>query len=496
MDNKYLYYFVTTPVLCFIFFSFTTKAEVYKWVDENGKVHFSDKPPSSKKKQTNKVDIKNNNRSSNAKSIPLLPKPKPIKNVSDSSKSISLEHVSLEIGGLGLGENPIVGKAFKYSKNDEKKIRNLYKNEKVLTSPFACLPDGELNLSNAKTIIKSTDFQEPFQKSFNKNGYQTIGAENKKFAMQDTSNSDLSLAAEITEIRLEYCGKANAISLKSYTQNSTFINVKWEVFDNLSREIVFKGESKGTDLGFKKPPRSQGTILSVSLAFHHAIEELLSNKKFVELFNSNTVKNEKDKKSITNYIVNIQYGSSEKKFNEKIKNIRNATATVRTKNGHGSGLVIDKNGYVVTNEHVVSGSSEAILIINSKKFKAEILYKDKMRDVALLKIKDNYDMSIVDIEKNPVELGETIYVVGTPLDEQLDFSISKGIISAKRELESLDYLQTDAAVNPGNSGGPVFNEYGNVIGITVSGYVTRGGGSTNINNLIPIKDVLQKLNIN
>ena len=94
-----------------------------------------------------------------------------------------------------------------------------------------------------------------------------------------------------------------------------------------------------------------------------------------------------------------------------------------------------------------------------------------------------------------VSLGEEIYVVGTPLDERLDFSISRGIISARRTLDEKSYYQTDAAVNPGNSGGPVFNSSGNAIGITVAGLFTRDGGSRNINYVIPILDALDALKI-
>ena len=108
------------------------------------------------------------------------------------------------------------------------------------------------------------------------------------------------------------------------------------------------------------------------------------------------------------------------------------------------------------------------------------------RDVALLKLKQHVGAEPLQIDANQVSLGEEIYVVGTPIDESLDFSISRGIISARRTLEKRPYYQTDAAVNPGNSGGPVFNSSGNVIGITVAGLFTRDGASKNINYVIPI----------
>jgi S1-C subfamily serine protease len=144
---------------------------------------------------------------------------------------------------------------------------------------------------------------------------------------------------------------------------------------------------------------------------------------------------------------------------------------------------------------VVGQNREVIVIMNGKEQRAAVVRSHPGRDVALLKLEGRFEAEPMHIDTGEVSLGEEIYVVGTPLDERLDFSISRGIISARRVMEKRNFYQTDAAVNPGNSGGPVFNSSGNVIGITVAGLFTRDGSSRNINYVIPIADALVALKI-
>jgi len=90
-------------------------------------------------------------------------------------------------------------------------------------------------------------------------------------------------------------------------------------------------------------------------------------------------------------------------------------------------------------------------------------------------------------------IGDELYVIGTPLKIEFQHTITKGILSARRNISGLPYLQTDAAINPGNSGGPVFDASGELIALTVSGMFTQGGASLNINYLIPIDDAMKTL---
>ena len=167
--------------------------------------------------------------------------------------------------------------------------------------------------------------------------------------------------------------------------------------------------------------------------------------------------------------------------------------------GLGSGFIVDPNGYILTNAHVVADASEVIVkLTDRREFKAKVIGSDTRSDVALLKI-DARNLPTVKIG-NPeqVKVGEWVAAIGSPFG--FENSVTSGIVSAKARVlpdESyVPFLQTDVAVNPGNSGGPLFDMKGEVIGIN-SQIFSRTGGYMGVSFAIPIdvamnvKDQLQ-----
>ena len=163
----------------------------------------------------------------------------------------------------------------------------------------------------------------------------------------------------------------------------------------------------------------------------------------------------------------------------------------------GSGFVLSKDGYIVTNYHVVQDADEvAVKFLDRKEFKAKVIGTDELSDIALLKI-DSEDLNPVLVgNSEDVEQGDGVIAIGSPYN--YDFSVTFGIISAKgRGITSgrgigdyVPYLQTDAAVNRGNSGGPLFNLDGEVIGINSQIY-SRSGGYEGLAFAIPINVALE-----
>ncbi|WP_416200112.1 DegQ family serine endoprotease [Undibacterium sp. 5I1] len=159
--------------------------------------------------------------------------------------------------------------------------------------------------------------------------------------------------------------------------------------------------------------------------------------------------------------------------------------------GVGSGFIISQDGYVLTNTHVVEGASEVYVKLTDKReFKAKVIGSDQRTDVAVLKIEGSKlpRLSIGDSDK--IRAGEWVLAIGSPFD--LDNTVTAGIISAKAR-DTGDYLpliQTDVAVNPGNSGGPLINMRGEVIGINSQIY-SRSGGYMGISFAIPIDEAMR-----
>lgn len=168
--------------------------------------------------------------------------------------------------------------------------------------------------------------------------------------------------------------------------------------------------------------------------------------------------------------------------------------------GQGSGFIIDPNGVILTNNHVVDGADEVTVHLTDKReFKAKVLGTDPKTDIAVIKI-EGKDLPVVKLGKSEnVKVGEWVAAIGAPFG--LDNTVTAGIVSAKsRNLpdeQFVPFIQTDVAVNPGNSGGPLFNMKGEVIGINSQIFSTSGGFmglsfAIPIDLAVQIKDELMK----
>ncbi len=159
--------------------------------------------------------------------------------------------------------------------------------------------------------------------------------------------------------------------------------------------------------------------------------------------------------------------------------------------GVGSGFIISGDGFVLTNAHVVDGADEVYVKLTDKReFKAKIIGVDKRTDVAVVKIEGSNLPRLTIGDSNKVRVGEWVIAIGSPFD--LDNTVTAGIISAKSR-DTGDYLpliQTDVAVNPGNSGGPLINMRGEVVGINSQIY-SRSGGYMGISFAVPIDEAMR-----
>jgi serine protease Do len=159
--------------------------------------------------------------------------------------------------------------------------------------------------------------------------------------------------------------------------------------------------------------------------------------------------------------------------------------------GVGSGFILSADGYVMTNAHVVDGADEVYVNLTDKReYKAKIVGVDKRTDVAVVKIEAVKLPAVTIGDVGRLKVGEWVMAIGTPFG--LDNTVTAGIVSAKaRDTgEEIRFIQTDVAVNPGNSGGPLINMRGEVVGIN-SQILSRSGGFMGISLSIPIDDAVK-----
>lgn len=159
------------------------------------------------------------------------------------------------------------------------------------------------------------------------------------------------------------------------------------------------------------------------------------------------------------------------------------------KSSLGSGFIINKEGYIVTNNHVVDGADEIVVILKEgDEYPATVIGKDAKTDIALIKIEPKNGLPITRLgNSDDTRVGDWVLAIGNPFG--LGHTVTAGIVSAKgRELGAGpydDFIQTDAAINPGNSGGPLLDMGGNVIGIN-SVILSRSGGNQGVGFAIPV----------
>ncbi|AWI03349.1 S1C family serine protease [Clostridium drakei] len=170
--------------------------------------------------------------------------------------------------------------------------------------------------------------------------------------------------------------------------------------------------------------------------------------------------------------------------------------------GMGSGIIINDQGYILTNNHVIDGAQQVKVIFNNnKEVSAKVINYDENMDLAIIKVTDNVKMpAVAELgSSDALQVGDPVVAIGNPLGKELLGSVTTGVISAKnRQIQEntknttkQTFLQTDAAINPGNSGGALVNSQGQVIGINTA--KVGGNGVEGLGFAIPMDSIKPKI---
>ena len=227
-----------------------------------------------------------------------------------------------------------------------------------------------------------------------------------------------------------------------------------------------KGETNEEDAGEESAKRQEGAVYNVP--------EISPEKKKGEALSLIEI-NKKVKDSVVGILIATKSGE-ETEFS-------------------GSGFIISENGYIITNEHVVSDAAQVKVVLSDgiTEYQAVIVGKDSQADLAILKVEAKGLAAAVIGDSGELEVGETVVAIGNPYGMVLAGSMTDGIVSAlNRKIEIngsfMTLIQTNASINPGNSGGPLVNAYGQVVGICSSKLVATN--YEGIGFAIPINDVV------
>jgi serine protease Do len=167
---------------------------------------------------------------------------------------------------------------------------------------------------------------------------------------------------------------------------------------------------------------------------------------------------------------------------------------VEGKTSFGSGFFISNQGHIVTNYHVIEKEDKIFIVFNKNlKLEAKIIKTNPDFDLALLQVEYDSLPGLWLADSDSIEYGDPVVAIGTPLDKMLSSTLTKGIVSGIRNFDGVNLIQTDVKINSGNSGGPLINEKGEVVGMSTM--KIKAKGVEGIGFCIPSNDIIKKLNI-
>ena len=349
-----------------------------------------------------------------------------------------------------------------------------------------CIPNNKIRWkSGGKVNLSSDELVDVFKDELEKNGWPVVGSTEDLFTGYDVSGAEILIAAKIKDIDSTVCLKMAGFGNFSDGTGSMRIKVIWQIYNPSRKEIIGEIETSGSSIIKESTPETEYELLNNSFAM--AVNNLLASNEFIDM--TNRIDQLVETKIDNNKYVlknNIKRFSSLK---ETLISSQKSTVTIRTASGMGSGFAVGDGGYVLTNAHVV-GDAQLVTLITSSGIQVpgKVLVTNKGRDISLVKV-DTIRLPSLHISKDIPKLGDKLYAIGSPLDEKLAGTVTSGIYSSKRIFDGYEWLQSDVAVSPGNSGGPLINEKGSVVGITTAG-MTPNGSQVGLNLFIPINDGL------
>ena len=313
----------------------------------------------------------------------------------------------------------------------------------------------------------------------------------KKYNYIDTTGTilkkktnSLYVNAKVKNVEFFDIYKRSARAYHSYLVTNVLID--WEltdIYDQTKFTKTIEGESG--EFNFTASTDKDAVVNSLDDAITSSFIKFISENEFKKYLD------EDPSEKIEFESIALKKGKQPKNMEQSMK----ASVTIKAADGHGSGFLVSNDGYILTNLHVVAGTEDLIVITNdSKSYSAKMIRKNENKDLALIKVDNAFEYSFNISDQKNYKIGEDIFAIGTPNSIQLGQTLSKGIISGERISEEEKFIQTDASVNSGNSGGPLINKNGELLGVVNSKLL--GIGVEGIGFAIPASEIQNALYIN
>jgi serine protease Do len=344
-----------------------------------------------------------------------------------------------------------------------------------------CLDPNPVTWQKLAPVFNAT--REVFGEELKAAGFKPAVDPTNLFADQQSGVVDLQVGALFKHVDATLCEATLTASGK------VSVDIEWQVYSTLRREVVATVETHGSAQKSRSANSREEGRSVYQMAVAENVRALMANNAFRTL--------------VTAPDVEVPSGAAEAASRTPIRLIGAAAGptaisdavgsvvSVFAGQGFGSGVLVSSDGYILTNHHVV-GDTTQVKVRWSDGFETtgEVIRSDRRRDVALVKTEPRGRTALA-LNRNVPPSGSPVFAIGTPLDPKLQSTVTRGIISATRIVDGFSFIQSDTPVTHGNSGGPLLDEHGAVVGLTDWGIPAQQGSTLNF--FIPIGDALDFL---
>lgn len=357
---------------------------------------------------------------------------------------------------------------------------------------------GTITYDGGRYNAQSAEWNDVFFSVMSGHGYRLNRAPGDLFADSQHRTAEFLVGANITEIHVDGTLLCDFINAQARGVNGrSSIAVDWQIFDPVRQQVVYRQTVQGRYVSDRVLPVDP--FLMVQLAFADAVNQLAADPAARAAVSGGApavpaVAQDRPRRALPRRPL------SQRPIDEIGEAVRAATVLVEVgAGGHGSGFIVSADGLMLTNAHVVGGQHFVrVRLLSGRAVVGEVLQVDGRRDVALVRL-EGADWPALPVRETPVRVAEPVYAIGAPQMKELAWTVTRGVVSAYRQTrppEQLDYIQADVPVHGGNSGGPLLDRNGNVVGICVAG-LAMGPDKTNagLNLFIPILDGLDRLGL-
>jgi S1-C subfamily serine protease len=348
-----------------------------------------------------------------------------------------------------------------------------------------CFPSGRLAWGKSGGQLQTDALERAFRDEVEEAGFRMEGERDNLFE-EAASFTEYTVAGVVKGAEGSFCFPSK-LSAGGKVKGAAVLEVEWQIYSRLQRQVVARIRTRA---GFESRRTIEGGVDMVVLdAFAETVKALVASEEFRKAFVGRAPTLEEAMKPPKQDKI-VLGGPAAAPLD--IADAVGSVVLILAGDGHGSGFLVSGDGYVMTDQHVV-GSAKLVTVRWPDGIEAvgEVVRSDRLRDVALIKT-DPRGRDPLPLRSATLRPGESVYAIGAPLEQRFQSTVTRGVVSAYRTIEGLRYLQSDVAISPGNSGGPLLDEHGAVVGMTKSTYRIENA-PTGINFFTPTRDALDFL---